>query len=76
MALHVPKAEIPTELGEGMIKQFGAVPKPVEVMWHNPKLATLTAVQWSRRSRAKLSPTPLCSEGKNCGSQLRELSRP
>jgi alkylhydroperoxidase family enzyme len=39
MAPRVPKAEVPTELGENMIKQFGAVPEPVEVMWHNPKVA-------------------------------------
>ncbi|MFJ1549368.1 carboxymuconolactone decarboxylase family protein [Streptomyces sp. NPDC088246] len=40
MALRVPKAELPTELGENMIKQLGAVPEPVEVVWHNPKVAT------------------------------------
>ena len=39
MALRVPKAELPAELSESMIKQFGAVPEPVEVMWHNPKVA-------------------------------------
>ena len=39
MALRVPKAEIPTELRESMIEQFGAVPEPVEIMWHNPKVA-------------------------------------
>jgi alkylhydroperoxidase family enzyme len=37
--LRVSKAEIPTELREGMIKQFGAVAEPVEVTWHNPKVA-------------------------------------
>ena len=37
MALRVPKAELPTELRESMIKQFGAVPEPVEVTWHNPE---------------------------------------
>jgi len=40
MALRVPKAELPTELSENMIKQLGAVPEPVEVVWHNPKVAT------------------------------------
>ena len=35
MALRVPKAE----LSESMIKQFGVVPEPVEVTWHNPKVA-------------------------------------
>jgi alkylhydroperoxidase family enzyme len=40
MALRVPKAELPSELSENMIKQLGAVPEPVEVVWHNPKVAT------------------------------------
>jgi alkylhydroperoxidase family enzyme len=39
MALRVPKAELPAELRENMIKQLGAVPEPVEVTWHNPKVA-------------------------------------
>ena len=39
MTLRVPKAELPSELRESMIKQFGTVPEPVEVVWHNPKLA-------------------------------------
>jgi alkylhydroperoxidase family enzyme len=39
MALRVPKAELDTSLTEGMIDQFGAVPEPVEVTWHNPKVA-------------------------------------
>ncbi len=39
MALRVPKAELDTTLSEGMIEQFGAVPEPVEVTWHNPKVA-------------------------------------
>ena len=38
MALRVPKAELPPELKENMIKQLGAVPETVEVLWHNPKL--------------------------------------
>jgi alkylhydroperoxidase family enzyme len=40
MALRIPKAAVPAELSESMIKQFGAVPEPVEVIWHNPKVAT------------------------------------
>ncbi|MFE6060638.1 carboxymuconolactone decarboxylase family protein [Streptomyces sp. NPDC056431] len=40
MALRVPKAELPTELSESMIKQLGAVPEPVEVVWHSPEVAT------------------------------------
>jgi alkylhydroperoxidase family enzyme len=39
VALRVPKAELDTGLSEGMIEQFGAVPEPVEVTWHNPKVA-------------------------------------
>jgi hypothetical protein len=35
MALRVPKAEQPDGLSENMIKQLGAVPEPVEVVWHN-----------------------------------------
>ena len=37
--LRVSKAEIPNELRESMTKQFGAVAEPVEVTWHNPKVA-------------------------------------
>ncbi|MER5753431.1 carboxymuconolactone decarboxylase family protein [Streptomyces sp. NPDC002088] len=40
MALRIPKAELPTEMSENMIKQLGAVPEPVEVVWHSPKVAT------------------------------------
>jgi hypothetical protein len=39
MALRVPKAELPTELSENMIKQLGAVPEPVEVVYNNPDVA-------------------------------------
>jgi alkylhydroperoxidase family enzyme len=38
MALRVPKAELTTELSGRMIEQIGAVPEPVEVMSHNPKV--------------------------------------
>ena len=37
--LRVPKAELPAEIRESMIKQFGAVAEPVEVTWHNPGVA-------------------------------------
>ncbi|WKX69254.1 carboxymuconolactone decarboxylase family protein [Streptomyces sp. XD-27] len=40
MTLRIPKAELPTEMSEAMIKQLGAVPEPVEVVWHSPKVAT------------------------------------
>ncbi|WP_432176671.1 carboxymuconolactone decarboxylase family protein [Streptomyces sp. Tue6028] len=39
MTLRVPKAELPAELKENMIKQFGAVPENVEVLWHTPEVA-------------------------------------
>jgi alkylhydroperoxidase family enzyme len=39
MALRVPKAELTPELSESMIEQLGAVPVPVAVTWHNPKVA-------------------------------------
>ena len=39
MALRVPKAELPAEARETMIKQLGAVPEPVEVQYNNLKVA-------------------------------------
>ncbi|NLR82930.1 carboxymuconolactone decarboxylase family protein [Chitinophaga eiseniae] len=39
MALRISKAALPVELRENLIKQFGSVPEPVEVVWHNPKVA-------------------------------------
>jgi alkylhydroperoxidase family enzyme len=39
VTLRVPKAELPVELRESMIKQLGTVPEPVEVLWNNPELA-------------------------------------
>ena len=60
MALRVPKAELPTGLSENMIKQFGAVPEPVEVMWHNPKVAEAGLVDIPfERLQADVSPVPL-----------------
>jgi phenylpyruvate tautomerase PptA (4-oxalocrotonate tautomerase family) len=35
MALRVSKAELPAELREAMIKQLGAVPEPVQVIFNN-----------------------------------------
>ncbi|MET9896373.1 carboxymuconolactone decarboxylase family protein [Streptomyces sp. NPDC006465] len=40
MVIRVPKAELPTELRADMIARLGAVPEPVEVVWHSPKVAT------------------------------------
>jgi hypothetical protein len=36
MALRVPKAELPAELRDNLIKQLGAVPEPVEVTYSHP----------------------------------------
>ncbi|MGW5664041.1 carboxymuconolactone decarboxylase family protein [Streptomyces sp. NPDC003758] len=38
MTLRLPKAELPAELKESMIKQLGAVPENVEVLWHSPQV--------------------------------------
>ena len=39
MTLRVPRAKLPVEFSDSMIKQFGAVPEPLEVTWHNPGVA-------------------------------------
>jgi alkylhydroperoxidase family enzyme len=39
MALRVPKAELPPELREIMVKQLGSIPEPIEVSFNNPKVA-------------------------------------
>ncbi|WP_406171773.1 carboxymuconolactone decarboxylase family protein [Streptomyces canus] len=38
MTPRLPKAELPVELKENMIKQLGAVPENVEVLWHSPRV--------------------------------------
>lgn len=48
MAVRVPKAELPTELRETMIKQLGAVSEPVEVIYNNPDVAT-SVLEFSAR---------------------------
>src|SRR5580765_8142297 len=50
-ALRVSKADIPSELRESMIKQFGAVAEPVEVAWHNPGVA-LAALEFGAKIAA------------------------
>lgn len=40
MALRLPKAQLPAELSENMIKGFGTALEPVEATWHNPAVAT------------------------------------
>ena len=39
MTVRVRKAELPSEVRESMIRQFGMVPEPLEVLWHNPHVA-------------------------------------
>ncbi len=39
MTLRVPRAELPAELRDSMIRQLGEVPEPVEVTYNNPKVA-------------------------------------
>ncbi|WP_329120637.1 carboxymuconolactone decarboxylase family protein [Streptomyces sp. NBC_01465] len=39
MAIRIPKAELPTELKDNMIKALGSVPEPVEVLFNQPELA-------------------------------------
>jgi hypothetical protein len=57
--LRVSKAEIPSELRERMIEQFGAVAKPVEVTWHNPNVAQ-AALEFGARIAA-------CCRSPGCG---------
>jgi alkylhydroperoxidase family enzyme len=39
VALRIPKAELPDDVRDEMIKRLGAVPEPVEVSYNNPKVA-------------------------------------
>jgi alkylhydroperoxidase family enzyme len=39
MVLRTPKAEVPAELRENMIKQLGSMPEPVEVTYNHPGVA-------------------------------------
>ena len=39
MTPRLPKAELPIELKDNMIKHFGAVPENVEALWHSPQVA-------------------------------------
>ena len=48
MTPRIPKAELPTELRENLVKQLGAVPEPVEVMFNHPGLAT-ASLEFSAR---------------------------
>ncbi|WP_329537875.1 carboxymuconolactone decarboxylase family protein (plasmid) [Streptomyces sp. NBC_01450] len=40
MAPRIPKAELPVEMKEALVKQLGSVPEPVEVVFNNPAVAT------------------------------------
>ncbi|TQJ37125.1 carboxymuconolactone decarboxylase family protein [Streptomyces sp. NBC_00080] len=39
MTPRIPKVELPTELRESLLKQLGAVPEPVEVVYNAPDVA-------------------------------------
>ena len=39
MTVRVPKTELPSQLSEALITQFGAIPEPLEVAWNNPRVA-------------------------------------
>ncbi|SDI33814.1 carboxymuconolactone decarboxylase family protein [Nonomuraea jiangxiensis] len=49
MTPRVPKAELPAELRESMIKQFGTVPEPLEATWHHPG-ATQAAMEFGGKA--------------------------
>ena len=66
MALRIPKAEVPGELGEALVKQLGSMPEPIEVDYNNPpvaranreyavKLSTLEAVDASLKTFAHMA---------------------
>jgi alkylhydroperoxidase family enzyme len=66
MALRIPKAEVPGELGEALVKQLGSMPEPIEVDYNNPqvaranreyaaKLSTLAAVDASLKTFAHMA---------------------
>ncbi|MFF1839377.1 carboxymuconolactone decarboxylase family protein [Streptomyces sp. NPDC058231] len=40
MTSRIPKAELPAGMRDSLIKQLGAVPEPVEVLFNNPDVAT------------------------------------
>lgn len=63
MTLRISKVELPVELRENMISQLGAVPEPVEVMWHNPKVA-----------KANLEFGRWVSEWNACDTNLKSLA--
>jgi alkylhydroperoxidase family enzyme len=66
MALRIPKAEVPGELGEALVQQLGSMPEPIEVDYNNPpvaranreyaaKLSTLAAVDASLKTFAHMA---------------------
>jgi alkylhydroperoxidase family enzyme len=66
MALRIPKAEVPGELGEALVRQLGSMPEPIEVDYNNPpvaranreyavKLSTLATVDASLKTFAHMA---------------------
>ena len=66
MALRIPKAEVPGELGEALVQQLGSMPEPIEVDYNNPpvaranreyaaKLSTLAAVDANLKTFAHMA---------------------
>ena len=66
MALRIPKAEVPAELGEALVQQLGSMPEPIEVDYNNPpvaranreyaaKLSTLAAVDANLKTFAHMA---------------------
>jgi alkylhydroperoxidase family enzyme len=51
MARRIPRAEVPAELRESLIKQVGAMPEPVEVAWNNPRVARASMEMGARVSQ-------------------------
>ncbi|MFF5402725.1 carboxymuconolactone decarboxylase family protein [Streptomyces misionensis] len=39
MTPRIPKAPLPAEVEENMVRQFGAVPENVAALWHSPEVA-------------------------------------
>ncbi|MGY1500097.1 carboxymuconolactone decarboxylase family protein [Streptomyces sp. QTS52] len=58
MTLRIPKATLPAEISENLVKQFGAVPEPFEVTAHNPRVA-----RDSTEIGGKLSEWDMADEG-------------
>src|ERR1051326_3200189 len=73
--LRVSKVEIPSELRESMIKQFGAVAEPVEVTWHNPAVAQ-AALEFGTRIATWDAADESRSEERRVGKECRSRWSP